>query len=725
MVEVIKTEIEATTEVLDDEISEDRDLKPSKVRSDIKAGKRWQRQGHYDGADDRWKRWERNQKYLMCDWGDDFEDDVIVNTVFSNFNTVRPTLYFKNPEIRAEPTQPNFKRVDGGEVAKDERGYPVLVDNAKAGRFMGIKINYHLKQLKFKKVLKKVIGDVLAPYGVGWIKWGYQDITTRDQIQADSTVKGFWCERVDPRYVVYDYLATDGDETRFKAELLVLTKKQAKDEGMDIPEDYVASLPDFLKEKANKVNGGDDDDDLVLVWEYHDEVERRIYWLLDRNEESDTSLEEGWAKDPVDDPYPFEGSCYVPLVLNDNNDDLIGLSDVEPIEDQVLQISAGRTKQSRHVRNYGTVTYYEEGAILNNELDNIKTNDHGAYVRLEEGKFGKFQVHPTPSMGADDFNMDSLNKSDMQTTLGITDFQQGIAGSDTTATEAGIIQNAANIRISEKRDVIADYVLENVERLSALIQTFSEAEEWVKISDIDLEEDFVGVLEKEHGFNPKLPFLHMKKEDYQGQFNFEFKVDDMIQKSPEVEAQQWIQYVSTVAPLQGVLEKEGVSISKIAIEVAKLMGLNLDKVRETGPAQISAAKEDFMFQQGMEVPEAHDKDIHDEHILSHQKVKAEIETQLQQLAQQIAQFTQIVQNGLVQDPAILQQLQGLSDQSQQKGDQLQMMLRRVTLHMQQHALKQAAKAGPAGLPQGPAPDQAAPDPNVGAQAAIQGQAGAV
>lgn len=715
--------------------SGEKSLSPQQIADSIKSAIKWQKKGPYQGDDARWKQWERNKKYLMCIWPGTTENDVNVNTIRANYMTKRPTLYFRNPKIRVNPTKPNFTRDSLGNIALGADGKPVLVDNYIAARIASTRLNYELKEIKFKKLMKKVTGDCLCPYGIGWSKVGFSKLSVGGHNNDRDTRYTYWIQRVDPRNLVYDWMATDIDNVRFTHERLILTRQEAEEYGFDIPSDYITHLPDFLmdREKAAKA---DSDNDLVIVWESHDHKNSKIYWTIGGDKESASSH---FAKDPIENPYPFEGSCYTPLVLSEDNDDIIGLSDVEPIEDQAKAINKLRTKQTKHVEWYGTKTFYEDGAIEPIEIEKTKITDHGLYVKINQGKTGFVREVPPPSMGQDQYAMINEHKEDIRTSLAITEFQQGSAGNASTkATTANIVQNSANNRIEESRDIIKDFVIENVRKLFACIQAFSSDEEYINIKDEVVDEDFVDVLKKEYGYNPKIPFLRMSKQDIQGEYNFEFSIEDMIVQPKEVQAQQFTNYLSMVFSNPYITQKfiEEFDIAKVLKKGAELSNVDLGELRKGGPVHLSPEQENQMFLNGMEVPEPHAKDNDDEHIISHGRLEMEIEGKLQAGMSEVKQLMMTMQQmqiqqqnaamqaqqlGVVQaPPQVPQEIQQQIDAIKMQMEPLENILRKIKLHRQWHDLSRNRKE--MGSMQIGGAQQMQGQPAASMQAQMQGQA---
>lgn len=715
--------------------SGEKSLSPQQIAKSIQSAIKWQKKGPYQADDARWKQWERNKKYLMCIWPGSTDDDVNVNTIRANYMTKRPTLYFRNPKIRVSPTKPNFTRDSLGNIALGPDGKPILIDNYIAARIASIKLNYELKEIKFKKLMKKVTGDCLCPYGIGWAKIGFSTLSVGGHNNDRDTRYTYWIQRVDPRNLVYDWMATDIDNVRFTHERLILTRQDAEDYGFKIPSDYVCKLPDFLDDREKSAKAGSDND-LVIAWETHDNKNGKIYWTIGGDKESSASE---FAKDPVDNPYPFEGSCYTPLVLSEDNDDIIGLSDVEPIEDQAKAINKLRTKQTKHVQWYGTKTFYEDGAIEPNEIEKTKVTDHGLYVKVNQGKTGFVREVPPPSMGQDQYAMVNEHKEDIRSSLAITEFQQGSAGNASTkATTANIVQNSANNRIEESRDIIKDFVIENVRKLFACIQAFSGDEEYLNIKDEVMDEDFVDVLKKEYGYDPKIPFLRMSKQDIQGEYNFEFSIEDMIVQPKEVQAQQFTNYLSMVFSNQYITQKfiEEFDIAKVLKKGAELSNVDLGELRKSGSVHLSPEQENQMFLNGMEVPEPHAKDNDDEHIISHGRLEKEIEGKLQAGMAQVNQLMTAMQQmqiqqqnaalqaqqlGVVQaPPQVPQDIQGKIDEIMMQMEPLQNIMRKIKIHRQWHDMNRKGKE--IGNMQTGGMQQMQGQPAASMQAQMQGQA---
>lgn len=713
------------------------------IAENVRASKKWLKKGPYQADDARWKQWERNKQYLMCIWPDSGPKDVNVNTIRANYQTVRPTLYFKNPKVTGVPTKPSFTRDDvGNKMIDPKTGHPIMADNYVAAKIASIKINYELKEMNFKNLMRKVTGDVLCPYGIGWAKIGFSTLTVGGHDNDRDTKYTYWIQRCDPRLVYPDWMATEIDNARYISEDIIMTRQEAEDYDFKIPPEYIASLPDFLKNRSEAAKREKQNSDIVIVNEYTDIKNGMVYWSLISDEKGDFAVQ---AKAPVEYPYPFEGSPYVPLVLNDDNDDIVGLSDVEPVEDQVLALNRLRTKQTKHVEWFGTRITYKDGSIEPSEIDKTKVTDHGVYLkRSTSSTSDDVNYEAPPSMGQDNYAMVNEHKEDIRTTLGITEFQQGSSGAASTkATIGNIVQNSSIARIEEKRDIIHDFVISCVRKLFACIQEFSTEEEYLNLKEEVMDEDFVGVIKKDFGFNPKIPFLKMSKKDIQGEFNFEFNVEDMVVQSKDVQAQQFTNFLNVIFanPVLGQKFVEEFDIAKTLKKGAELFGIDLGELRKGGPQMLSPEQENQMFLNGMEVPEPHLKDHDDEHIMSHDRVLKQLESQLQQGTAQVQQLmmhqqqmTEMAQQvsaagqeqGMLPSaaPQVPPDLQQQIDESTTSLEPIQNIVRKIKIHNQWHDMNRQKKEMD-GMPGGGAGQMPQGQPGASAQTQMQAQAGAV
>ncbi len=701
------------------------------IKDNIRAGEAWLKSGH-GAKDSRDKEWKESADMLRCNWGVDEKDEGFeVNTIFSNYHTKRPTLFFKNPYVNVTAKKPNFQTDELGEHVRDENGRKVMTaDNYNAARLMQVALNHELKQIGLKHIVKRCVGHCLAPYGIAWAKVGYQDLSASAFNNDRDNAVNFWVDWCDPRDIVFDWRAVEGKKMRWIAHRFTSTRDECEQMGLKIPPGYNGRLPDHLEDRAKTAESHALDGssmgtqtDMIVWWEYHDLVGDTIDCVLIDG----PSSEWFFMKETKVEAYPFEGSSILPLVLTPDDDDLIGTSDVKPIKKQAIALNRMRKREVHHIENYGTGVVYEDGAVTPAALKEYNKTPFGWALKVAKGFFGKVKMEGTPSMGSDHYNMSSIHKDEIRTTLGITDYQQGGADVQRKATEAQIISSAATLRVEENRDSIAEFIIEIARRIMAMIQEFADEDYFVALADDELDDDFIEVLKESGEYNPKIPFLHLPRERIQGEFELDTNVEDMIQQPKEVRAASLARTLQAVGsnPLFTQKFVEENDIGKVISDMFELNGIDLKKYRKGGPTQITAVVENLMFERGMEVPEPHRKDDDHEHIIVNGQAKAKIEQQLQAIQAQIQKLQQgvaMVPQMMAGNPAAAQQVQQATDQQlqqlSQQSEPLSMILRRINLHIQKHAEQDMRKQGesalagagqgmPGQLPQGPA-QQATP-----------------
>lgn len=678
------------------------------IYRNIKSGEAWLKNGNYSGHEYRSKMWKRNKAWLRCDWnvdGQKDESEFHVNTPFADFHTVRPSLVFKAPYINVEAKKPEFEKDENGEILKDENGKPTIKsDNYLAARLLQTRINHEIKQIGLKAVIKRCVGHSNGYYGIGWAKVGYQGLTVSLFNNDRDNKTNYWVDWVDPRDVIFDWTAVEAKKMHWIAQRITMSRERVKELGLKIPDHYNVKLADHLEERnkqAEAGNGSSFDErtssDLIVFYEYHDLDQRTVDWVL-IDGSADTWF---FMAETSVDPYPFEGSCFKPLVLTEDDDDLIGITDIEPVKDHILALNRMRTREVYHMDNYGTGVFYEDGAIDEKQKDNYKNTPFGFMTKLKAGGINKVKIEGTPSMGSDHYNMSSVLKEEIRNTIGITDYQQGGASVQRKATEAQIIRSDATLRVEDKRDVIADFVIEIVRALAAMIQEFDDEMDFYDIANEEFGDDYVEVLKREYGYNPKIPFLGISREQIQGEFNFSFNIEDMIMQPKEVRAAQLARSIQAISSNELLLRKfmEDHDINKVITDMFELNGVDIKKYNKGGPVQLNAVLENEMFRNGMEVPDPHRKDDDDEHLITHGVLRRELEQAISEAQGKIAKLQggmQMLPEMMAGNPnafAIQQQAQQQIDVVTQQMEPLEQQLRRLKLHMQDHVQQAMRKEG--------------------------------
>ncbi len=676
------------------------------IKANIRAGEQWLKTGNYSKANYREEFWKRNKAYLRCDWSDKnlIKDDADfhANIPYANYRTIKPSLIFHDPYMEVEALKPEFERDENGDITTGDDGMrKVKSDNFAAARLMEIRLNHEIRQCRVKDVMKRCVGHAKGHYGIGWAKVGHQEMTLSQFNNDRDNKTNYWVDWVDPRDVPFDWRAVEAKRMRWIAQRIVMPKKDVFDLGLKVPENYACKLPEHLADRQKQIGSQKDfPGQDVEFWEYHDLDQGTVDWVLMDGPGEDWF----YMQETSEAPYPFEGSSFMPLVIDDDDDDLIGVTDIQPIEDHVRALNRMRSREVHHMDNYGTGVIAEESAVSKDEKKRYEKTPYGFWLKVKDGFINKIKVQGTPSMGSDHYNMSEVLKEEMRTTIGITDYQQGGGSVQRKATEAQLIRSDAAVRIEDNRDAVGGFGVEIARRLMAMIQEFDDEQDFYNVANEEFDDDFVEVLKEQYGYNPKVPFLGISRKQIQGEFHLRPRLEDMIQQPKEVRAAQLARSLESIKDPYVIqkLEEKGFDIAEAVIDMFELNGVNTKKYTRGGPAQIPAIVENQMFKKGMEVPDPHRKDDNGEHILAHGPLRRELEQAVAAIEgkiQKIESGLQMVPEMMAGSPeaATIQDTANAHlEKLYQERERLTQILRRVRLHTQGHDLNELKKSGAAG-----------------------------
>lgn len=394
-----------------------------------------------------------------------------VALIFAILRSMLPRIYFTNPQV--------------------------VVTNEVPGYYLQSKIvqkidNKMIRKTKLKQTLKELILDAglcgTVPLLTGFdTAYGYdprfKETVTDDEgrdIEIGGTLLQFdektgdrleydqhiipgkpWADKIRPEFFMvpygYDRLHKVPWEMRMYVRHLDDVKKDPRlINKKDIKANAITTF-DWMKEKKlhqmmPKQNFGD----FVFLWEIRDLKTGRLM-----------IMQEGHKKflyNEKDELQKF-GNPYMELTFNYDPLTYWGIPDAKYLEDQQLAINEVRTLQMEHRRISKLRFIYDENIITDdNEITKVQTEDTGVGIKAN-GDVDKaikiFQPYVPPDF---DMNVDAIRK-DARESVGLGRNQAGeFEGGRRTATESQIVQMASQIRISERKDMVADLLVDIVEK---------------------------------------------------------------------------------------------------------------------------------------------------------------------------------------------------------------------------------------------------------------------
>jgi len=406
------------------------------------------------------ERWEEFKNYYRGEWKE--KDEIPVNKTFSFGRTMIPRTYFRAPAVSVLPTHPRY------------------VWHA---RIVEAIDNYLIRELVLKKTLKRSILDAFYA-GVGPIKLGYdsqygylpekgilksgESVTQTSEKQESAKIEyrsnikpGMpWATAISPLDIITPWGYREPEELPWTCHEYLRPLKDVREDAKYIPETrkkvtggYTRDADDPRRDEISDYRSSNSH--LCLLKEIRDGKHKRILVMC-----GDQLLLE------AEDVLQVEGLPYEFTIFNDDPDHFWGVSDIKVIEAQQLELNQIRTQAMKHRRIAMLKILYRKGAIKEDHLKKILSEDIEA-LEVDDQDVGMAQVvtqlqnHIPPDLWKE--AQEVLN--DFRETIGFSrneagEFRQGTPPS---AHEVVAVGQASEIRTDERRDVMAD-VLTNIVR---------------------------------------------------------------------------------------------------------------------------------------------------------------------------------------------------------------------------------------------------------------------
>lgn len=453
---------------------------------------------------DRRKLFGKLRSFVRGDHGTVSDEDVRVNLMHATFAAIIPQLYSKNPEIEVSPSP-----------AVSANAYQATYGLAKT---MEVLLNAEMVAgADLKKRIKSAIRSALT-VRTGWLKCSYQTIETNEAEEGEA-VAGFGDDMPilgNPIPDARDNLAllqhTIGDveeeheeediadlnnqvdslEAQAEvgiAEGIVIDNILAEDlfildESLNnfdeyqnaaaiaqriwmTEEDYEVMFGQEAPEVASRFNAdrqkdsgkaGEDDGRMVAVFEIWDRKTNTVFTLA--------AGAKCWARDPWHPQtvgqrwYPFFGLAFNPV-----DGSIEAVSDVELLMGLQEEYNFTRTMY-RNVRNESlpAIFYRKSGQVSDETLSAYKNREGGIALIGIEGDVGSpvtADIAPfmPPAINPAVYDTQQIMR-DIEMVSGAQDASRGAVQKAKTATEAEIMAQGLQSRLSERQDMVEDLVSE-------------------------------------------------------------------------------------------------------------------------------------------------------------------------------------------------------------------------------------------------------------------------
>jgi hypothetical protein len=446
-------------------------------RDKLEQSRRWRTEEAHDEV---WRRMidmYRGKQYR----GVSEEDRLLVNIAFATINVVAPSVSINYPKISV-----NARRYEDSDKA--------VVTEAI--------INYWWKHFDCQKELRRAVKDMLI-CGHGWIKTGYRFI--EEEMVADEVV---------PTFDNFDELAEDRVESAVESNMIIKEDRPFVERVsmFDIFVDPDATnmhdikwiaqrirrpLPEVKKDKRYNTaarkeaspshyskygqdgysprRSTDPNDSYVEIWEWYD---------IDRNTMS--VFCDGTDKfliNPTKIPFAY-GHPFVMIRNYDIPENFYPMGELEAIEPLQQELNQTRTQMMNHRKRFSRKWLYKESAFDADGRAALESDEDNVMVPVISEESINNVVGPMPAVISppEFYNQSSLISGDIDRVSGVSEYMRGgLPEIRRTATEAGIIQDNANARSSEKLAIIELSIAEIAKRLIMLAQQYMTGEQAVRI----------------------------------------------------------------------------------------------------------------------------------------------------------------------------------------------------------------------------------------------------
>jgi len=501
----------------------------TRYREKIEQSRRWRREDNYDKT---WKRMidmYRGKHFLNSS----DEDRMLINDAFATINVIWPSVSVNHPKITV-----NARRYEDAPKA-------IVTEEV---------VNYWWRHYECQSEFRRAVKDMLI-VGHGWLKTGYrfvektegEEYDTADELAAPESITESeiiitedrpFVERISPFDVFVDADATSISDMRWIAQRIrrPLTDVK-KDKRYNSQARREASPSHYTKwgQDGNMPRRSEKaEDGYVEIWEFYDIDRGTISIFCDGSDK--------FLVTPTEIPFAF-GHPFVMLRNYEIPEHFYPMGELEAIEPLQMELNETRTQMMNHRKRFSRKWLYKESAFDAEGRSALESDEDNVLVPVlsEEGLGGVVAPMPAVISPPEFYNQSSLITNDIDRISGISEYARGaLPEIRRTATEAGIIQDAANARASDKLAIIEKAIADAARRLVMLAQQYMTGEQAVRVAGKDATNVWVD----------------FDRDYIQGEFDFEVEGGSTQPVNESFRRQMALQVVDAMAPFAqaGILD---------------------------------------------------------------------------------------------------------------------------------------------------------------------------
>ena len=528
--------------------------KLKRYRNRLKHARRWREQ---EGYDDTWRRMIDlyKGKHFVATMDD--EDRIAINMAFSIVNTIEPSISINHPTIT----------VAANKVEDEDRA--VITEAV---------VNFWWKHYDFRQPFRMAVKDFLI-CGHGWIKIGYRyeedeqdkspdekqvefnqladeadtyagshpelaaELPTDEEIEANLADTKVvvredrpFIERVSPYDVYVDPEATGMDDAKWIAQRIVRPIEDAKADkryNQSVRRKLTADAAvrtEWLSQDERKRL--DSDIDRVTIWEYYDLKAGTVSIFTEGS--SDFLVDPRPMPYAFGHPFEFIGNYSIP-------GDFYPLGDLEMIEGVQQELNKTRSQMMNHRKKYARKYLFRASALSPEGREGLESNyDNVAIEVVDDNMPLQDIIMPVPitPMSSDLYQYSDIVEMDIDRISGVNEYARGgNSEMKRSATEAAMIQDAANARSADKLAIIEIAIGKIAHKVLQLAQQYMTGEQVARVVGADNQQLWI-----EYTF-----------EDIEGDFDFTVEGGSTQPHNDTFRRQQAVAMMNSLGPLIGTV----------------------------------------------------------------------------------------------------------------------------------------------------------------------------
>ena len=402
-----------------------------------------------------------------------------VSIIFAILRSMIPQIYFTNPRVVVTNEVPGFylqskivQKIDNKLIrsTKVKQQLKEIIKNAAlcgtAPLLTGFDSEYGYDPSLKEKMTDEVTGEQIEIGGT-LVQF---DEKTGNRLEYNDNIKPGkpWVAKVRPEYFIIPYGYERLAEAPWVARLYVRRLEDVKKDPRlintkDLTANAITTFDWFKEQKLHQQMPDNNYGDFVFLWEIRDLKTGKMIIMQQGHKK--------FLHNELDYLQKF-GNPYMELTFNSDPITFWGLPDSKYLEDQQLAINEARTLQMETRRIAKLRFMYDENVIEPEEVMKVITEDVGCGIKVNGSPRDAVSVFQ-PYVPAD-FNIDvDAIRKDAREISGLSRNQTGeFEGGRKTATETQIVNMASQIRVSERKDMLADLLVDIIGKYNQYI--FSE-----------------------------------------------------------------------------------------------------------------------------------------------------------------------------------------------------------------------------------------------------------